>query len=159
MPVLGGEFSIAMRTIEEITKIVKLTDTIRANEGRFWFTCENTQFNIKEEYAGTDFDEVRSRFLDSSRYPVQVFAHWSCKIGDEVIVRSKRLDPQWMDFETNSDGTNSLQTIKNGLLQELASAILLEQVGALADDEQVDELLDGIYKERGRPEAEVEIFS
>lgn len=38
-------------------------------------------------------------------------------------------------------------------------SILLGQAGAIADDEQTDELLNIIYKERGRPESETEIFS
>lgn len=146
---------ITMRTIEEISKIVKISNSIQSNHGRFWFTCENSQFDVKKEYSESEFDAVRERFLDSSKFPVQVFAHWQWKNGDEVFTCSKRLGSQWFSFETESERF----TIKKGLLQELAQKVLLEQSGVIADDERADELLEAIYKERGRPEVESETFS
>lgn len=144
-----------MRTIEEISKIVRISNSIQVNHGRFWFTCENSQFDVKKEYSESEFDIVRERFLDSSKFPVQVFAHWEWKNGDEVFTCTKRLGSQWFSFETAS----AQFTIKNGLLQELAQKILVEQSGAIADDEQADELLETIYKDRGRPEVESKTFS
>ena len=118
---------MAMRTIEEIQKIVKMIETIRANQGRFWLTCRNEQFEIDKEYSEGEFDKVRARFLDSSKYPVQVLAHWGCKIGDEFAARSKLLHPQRMNYETESDRDENVFTVKKGLLEELAAQIVSER--------------------------------
>lgn len=113
-----------MRTNEEIRKLVKLTDTIRANQGQFWFTCENPEMNIRKEYAESEFDKVRVRFLESGKYPVQMFAHWEWKNGHEVFACSKLLHPEWVNFNTDSGRNDALYTIKRGLLHELAEQII-----------------------------------
>lgn len=148
-----------MRTVKEISRIVGLSNKIRGTSGRFWFTCENQQFRIKKEYTESEFDAVRERFLDSSKFPVQVFAHWEWRSGEELITCSKRLDPHWLNFETETEKANACGTLKTGLLQELAQKILLQQAGAIENDELADELLESIYKDRGRPEIESKDFA
>jgi len=44
------------------------------------------------------------------------------------------------------------EAIDDWLRTQDSRAILLNQSGALADDEQTDELLENIYRERGRAE-------
>lgn len=49
--------------------------------------------------------------------------------------------------------------IDDWLRAQDSRAILLNQAGALADDDSLDELLGNIYRERGRSESEEEMVS